>query len=139
MNIILVKKVINFFISKHLISFFLKNNYFRLKFGDLVFIKYILFFKKTKKYFYKIKTFFGKCIFYKGELFKKTLSLRKAIKLNVVEQVFLLDSPFIILIKNKLGYWKRGKKFLWLRKMSARFSIIKEISFRHFGKFKKKN
>lgn len=96
--------------------------------GDVLYIKYLRLEKKRKKFYFRRKEFFGKCIGFKNQLIKRSVILRKAVKLNEVEQVFVLDSPFIWGIRVQKGFKPRYKKMLFLREYSGKFSRVRVLT-----------
>lgn len=112
---------------KHLISlkFFLGS---RFNPGDIVYIKYLIIDKKKKKYFVRLKAFFGKCIAFRNRLFKTSVILRKAVKLNEIEQLFVLDSPYIVGLRVQRAHKRNFKKLLFLRKYSGKYSRVRLLS-----------
>lgn len=96
--------------------------------GDIVYIRYFLLEKKKKKYFIRLKEFFGKCIAYRNRLFKSSVILRKAVKLNEVEQLFVLDSPFIVGVRVQRASKRNLKKLLFLRRYSGKYSRVRLLA-----------
>lgn len=96
--------------------------------GDIVYVKYFIIERRKKKYFVRLKDFFGKCIAYRNRLFKTSVILRKAVKLNEIEQIFVLDSPFILGVRVQKASKMNLKKLLFLRKYSGKYSRVRLLA-----------
>lgn len=110
---------------KNLVSKLQQKKYYNFSIGDILYIRYFIIERKKNKYFLRTKEFFGRCIKFTGGLFRKTALLRKSVKLNEVEQIFLLDSPFILTLKVQKSFLNMRKNMLFLRKASAKHSRVK--------------
>lgn len=110
---------------KNLVSKLQQKKYYNFSIGDILYIRYFIIERKKNKYFLRTKEFFGRCIKFTGGLFRKTALLRKSVKLNEVEQIFLLDCPFILTLKVQKSFLNMRKNMLFLRKASSKHSRVK--------------
>jgi ribosomal protein L19 len=92
--------------------------------GDIVYIKYLIIQRKKKKYFFRVKEFFGKCIAFRNRFLRSSVILRKAVKLNEIENIFILDSPFILGLGVQKDPNRSYKKLLFLRRYSGKYSRV---------------
>lgn len=100
---------------------------FDFSFGDFIFISYGLIKKKRKKFYVRKKEFFGRCITVKKFLRYISFLLRKQVKLNVLEQLFLADYPYYFITIVKKFNKKVLKKWFWLRTRAPSYSKVREF------------